>query len=242
MKTIFISLLIIALFSIFLGTGYFIYKKNHFLTDAQLPEKNSETVSKNKPFSFTFPFVFNAPTTTTSLTTSSQTQLQNTPLNKKQLNLGKDYLTFYQNTVNNLNKILATIGIIQQILVEIGQKYENRDNSALYSSLSKGADENLILVKNISDFKNSLDSWSLANKQIGDKPLQSKTEQVINAGYDFVQSSSEFSEAVGKILSFKGVGNFNELSQQVQNTAQKINDSGKILNQLFNELNSALSS
>jgi len=49
-----------------------------------------------------------------------------------------------------------------------------------------------------------------------------------------------FSKAADGILAYKGIGDLNQLSEKLQETAQKMATDGKKLNELFNELNNIL--
>ena len=156
--------------------------------------------------------------------------------------ISQNYIKFYQDSITNFNKISPAINDVQQTLVVIQQKYQSGDNNALPPLISQANSQNSVLSAGILNFKNSLDSWLIANYETNDAPIKSKTGETIQAGKDFSQSASDFSDATAGILNYTGTGDLNQLSQQFQAAAQRVSDGGKILTKLFTELNNAFSS
>jgi hypothetical protein len=195
MKMFFIILLSI-LVGTSLGVGYFVYKKN-YLSNKLAPEQN-KTVVEPKTFNYQIPIVdiknqF-SPTSSEFQHNQSKTtpSLENSII-KKQLNINQDYLTYYQNSINNLNKISNSLKNLQQIFVEIEKNYNNKNYLSLPSLVSKASDENSNFIQTVSDLKNSFDGWSIINKDTTKELIKSKTNQVIEAGFNYTQSSFDFS-------------------------------------------------
>lgn len=244
MKKFFIILLSV-LIGTFLGTSYFIYKKNYLSNKTILKPNEISTEIKPKRFNYQIPV---ANIKNQSSPTSSQIQ-QNQPKNvsllenstiKKQLNVSQDYLIYYQDSINDFNKISNSLKNLQQTLIEIGKNYNDKNYLALPSLISKTSDENSDFIRTVSELKNSFDNWLIVNKNITNEIIKQKTDQVIGAGFNYVQSSLDFSKAVDEILAFKGIGDFNQLSENLQEAAQKMGTDGKKLNELFGELNNVL--
>ena len=69
------------------------------------------------------------------------------------------------------------------------------------------------------ELENSFNNWSTTNRNT---------------------TKFNFSKAADGILAYKGIGDLNQLSEKLQETAQKMATDGKKLNELFNELNNIL--
>lgn len=224
MKIFFIILLSI-LVGVSFGIGYFVYKNNR-LINKPISEQN---IIATEPKTFDY-----QPSST-----SSQIQ-QNQSKNVKQLNISQDYLMYYQNSINYLNQISNSLKNLQQTLIEIEKKYNDKNYLALPRLVSKASDENSNFIQTVSNLKNSFDNWSIANKNSVDELSKSKTNQVVEIGLNYTQSSLNFSKAVDEILAYKGIGDLNQLSKEFQEATQKMEIDGKNLNILFSELNNIL--
>jgi len=237
----FFIILLSILISISMGIGYFVYKKN-LLINKPIPEFEQNIIAKELEALKSRTFNYQVPTTNVknqSSPTSSQIQ-QNQLKTIKQLNINPNYLIHYQNSINYLNQISNTLKNLQQTLVEIENSYNNKNYLALPSLISKASDENSNFIKIVSDLKNSLNDWSTINQNTTDELIKSKTNQVIEIGFSYTQSSLDFSKSTDKILAYKGIGDFNKLSKEFQEAAQKMETDGKNLNKLIDELNSIL--
>lgn len=238
MKIFFISLAVVALIGLSIGIGCFWYQKN-YPSGKTAKETNWEALNYRIPFEEIKPQIPSIPATNTATSTVLKPSLPTTPNTKPPI-ISQNYLTYYQNSINNLNKISTAIIALQKTLLELGQKYESEGADVLPPIISKGINENTNLGKNISDFKNSLDNWSAANNQTTNAAIKTKTDQTIEGGKNFSQSASEFSDILGKILNSQKEDEINQLSQQLQVTVQKMNNDGNQLNKLFTELNNLL--
>ena len=241
MKAFFIILLSI-LVGVSLGISYFWYKKN--LSDELIPDQN-ETAPAPKTFNYQIPVVNiqNQPSSTSSQIQRDQLKTIPAPTNstaKKQSIIGQDYLAHYQNSINYLNQISNNLKNIQQTLVEIEKNYNDKNYLVLPRLVSKAGDENLSFTKIVLELKNSFDNWSTANRNTTNEIIKSKTDQVIEVGFGYIQSSLDFSKSTDKILAYKGIGDFNKLSGEFQEAAQKMETDGKKLNKLIGELNNIL--
>ena len=219
MKIFIITLLIGIIFGLFFGLGYFLYQKYYLNNLGGV--KTSPTNNKS----------YISPKTFTSSINSTT---------KKQLNIGQDYLAHYQNSINYLNQISNSFKNLQQILVEIEKNYNDKNYLALLPLVSKAGDENLSFTKIVLELENSFNNWSTTNRNTTNEIIKSKTNQVIEAGFNYTQSLFNFSKAADGILAYKGIGDLNQLSEKLQETAQKMATDGKKLNELFNELNNIL--
>lgn len=155
--------------------------------------------------------------------------------------VSQNYLKFYRDSIANFNKISPAIANVQNTLISIQEKYQSGDNNALSPLIFQGNSQNKILDTNISAFKNSLDGWLVANKDTTNEPIKSKTKETIMVGENFSQASFDLSNAITGILNYTGTGDLNQLSQQFQVAAKKMNEQGKAFNASFVGLNNLLS-
>ncbi|MDP3052957.1 MAG: hypothetical protein Q8N22_03340 [bacterium] len=249
MKIILISLAIVVLIGLFAGLGYFLYHNNQpkeIGSKTNKPNPTLETLNYQIPsggidtsFSQIQPAEIASPSKQPT-TPQKTSPIPPQSVTVKPAVISQNYINFYQDSINNLNKIPAAMSEIQKTLAALQEKYQNGDTNALLSLISLGVSQNAVLATDASNLKNSLDNWTLANSQTTDAAIKLKTDETIEAGKTFAQSALELSDILGKILNSQDNNEIDQLSQQLQVSMQKINDTGSQSNKLFTELNNLL--
>lgn len=154
----------------------------------------------------------------------------------------KEYLDVYSKIGAVLNKNAQTIQAIQKILNEISARYAKGESYfSLKDLIAQGEEQNKILLAQIGDLRNFLNNWSGINNGVSDAGLKSATANFIPAANNYAGALENFSKALAEVLAYKGVGDLNKLSLNLQNAAGQISEKGKEAGVLFQEINKILS-
>ncbi|MFA5083936.1 MAG: hypothetical protein WC475_00920 [Candidatus Paceibacterota bacterium] len=246
MKIFIISLATIVLIGVLAVIGYSIYHKN------QTPEGTGESNPTLEVVNYQIP---SGEITTLAIQPAELPSFSQTPVNSQTSQtqsgpippesiippaISQNYAKFYQESINNLNKIPPDIGPIQETLLAIEEAYQNNDMEALTTLVAQGTVQNAVLSADIANLKTSLDGWLTANDQTNDAAIKAKTAETIENGKVYTQASFEFSDALGKIFAYTGEGDLEQLVAQLQTTAQNMSNKITKLNNSFTELNNLL--
>lgn len=147
-----------------------------------------------------------------------------------------DYIDSYKEVVKFFQKNTEDLKLIQTMLSQLNSEYQKSGTANLDSILENGKNLNQLLQNDNTNFKKYLDNWDTANKKTINLILEQKTDGIILAGRDFASSIDYFSNSLNKILDFRGVGNINALTADLQAAGQKTNLTSSKFVSLINEL------